>query len=121
MSARFLLLANTLGVAVYIFWQGLEKFWWESFGTWIISPVIFVRICPEPFKYHLLALINSWSAIDFLICGVPVVMFVAAILIGAIAYRKNSLPMAMAACVLMSTIFVVYHSVKHLGISFQII
>jgi len=121
MSARLLLLANALGMGVYILWQGVEKFCWEAFGTWIISPVIYVRICPMPFKYWLVSAVNDWAIVGFLLCLVPVAMAVVSLGLGARACWKGSLPVAIAACFLMTTIFIVYHSVKHLGIQFVLI
>jgi hypothetical protein len=121
MTARFLLLANSLGVAIYILWQGVEKFWWESFGTWMISPLIYVRICPEAFKPSMLALANSGWVANAIFCGIPLVMFVVALIAGSVAFWNKSLRLAAIACFLMSSIFLVYHSIKHLGMTFQVI
>lgn len=121
MIPRLLLLANTLGIAVYIFWQGMERFWWESYGTWIISPVIYVRLTPQPYKYWLLDALNSGPLLSYFLCFVPVFMGVVALAFGAVGYRRRSLSFAIAACALATTVFVVYHSVKHMGIQYQII
>jgi len=116
MPARLLLLASALGMGVYVLWQGVEKFCWEAFGTLIISPVIYVRICPQPFKYWLVSAVNDWPVVGFLLCLAPVAMTVLALGLAARACWKGSLPFAVTSCLLMLTIFAVYHSVKHMGI-----
>ena len=120
MTAQLLLVANAFGIVTYIFWQGLEKFYWESFGTWVISPIIYVRICPEPFKYWLLTGINS-GPLSQILCMIPVAMGFISLGLAALAIRKSSVPLALAACGLMSTIFIVYHSVKHMGMQLVLI
>ncbi len=121
MISRLLLLANGLGLGIYVLCQGIERFWWESFGTWVISPIIYIRLCPPPFQYWMVDAVNAQPLLGNLLCGVPVVMASTSLVLGVLAYRRRSLPFAVASCVLMTTIFVVYHSVKHMGMHFQTI
>jgi hypothetical protein len=115
--ARPLLFVNLAGIWVYIvLWTGAHRFFLESFATWIISPVIYTRICPDFFRAQLIYALAHQPMWGHLLCAVPVAMFVAAVGFGILAYRRRSFPVALLACVLMSSIFVVYHSVKHLGI-----
>lgn len=115
--ARPLIYANLAGIWAYIvLWQGAQRFFLESFGTWIISPVIYTRICPDFFRAPLTHALAQQPMLGHLLCIVPVAMFVVAVGFGFVAFRRRSFPVAVIACLLMSSIFVVYHSVKHLGI-----
>lgn len=116
--ARPLLFANMVGIWIYIFlWQGAQRFYFESFGTWVISPVIYTRLCPMPYKHSLLRALNAEPVLCDLLCAVPVGMFVVACALGVVAYRRRSFPFALSACLVMSAIFMTYHSVKHMGMT----
>src|SRR5436190_1390421 len=105
--ARPLLIANLAAIWIYIvLWQGAQRFWIESFATWIISPVIYARLCPMPYKQPLLKALTADHLLGNLMCAVPVGMFVIACLLGTLAYRRRSFPVALTACLLMSTIFI---------------
>jgi len=121
MIPRLLLLANGLGLGIYVLCQGIERFYWESFGTWVISPIIYIRLSPQPLKNWMIRAVNAEPMLGDFLCGVPVVMAILSLALGVLAYRRRSLPIALVSCGLMTTIFVVYHSVKHLGMHFQTI
>jgi hypothetical protein len=114
--ARPLIFANLAGIFGYIvLWTGAERFLFESFGTWVMSPVIYTRVCPELFRAPLIHALAHQPILGHLLCAIPVVMFFVAVAYGIVAYKRRSLLVALLACVLMSSIFVVYHSVKHMG------
>jgi hypothetical protein len=116
--ARPLLYANLAGIWAYIvLWQGAERFYIESFATWVISPIIYTRLCPMPYKEPLLRALTAEPALQDLLCAVPVGLFVVACAFGVLAYRRHSFPFAATACILMSSIFVTYHCVKHMGMT----
>lgn len=116
--ARPLLFANMACIWIYIvLWQGANRFYVESFSTWVISPLIYTRLCPEAYKYSLLKALNTQPAVGYLMCAIPVGMFAVACALGVVAYRRRSFPFALSACLVMSTIFVTYHSVKHMGMT----
>lgn len=120
MAARLLLIANALMIGIYICWQGIGKFFDESFFTWVISPVIYGRLCPLPLKPWYFGMATGYPLVaDIILCGIPVLMFVLALAFGFIAARKGSLRLAVVACLLMTTIFATYHSVKHMGIKVE--
>jgi hypothetical protein len=120
--ARPLIYANMAGIWVYIvLWQGAQRFFIESFATWVISPIIYTRICPDSFRAPLIRALVQEPLLSDLLCAVPVVMFVASLGFGFFAFRRRSFPLAVVACFLMSTIFVVYHSLKHLGMRLEYI
>ena len=45
---------TAMAILTYIFWKGPERFYYESFGTWIVSPGIYVRLLPVPLNEWLL-------------------------------------------------------------------
>lgn len=115
--ARPLLFANMAGIWAYIvLWQGMHRFLIESHANWVISPLIYTRICPEFFRADLIRALARHRVLSDCLCAVPVVIFAVAITCGILAYRRRSFALAFTACTLMSLIFVVYHSVKHLGL-----
>lgn len=115
MYARLLLLANLVAIGAYVLWQGLYRFSVESFGTWMLSPLIVLRLSPPPMRYWFLRLNAELPIFSEIVCLVPVLIFTIAAVLGTWSGRRGSLPVAMVACTLMTSIFVVYHSVKHLG------
>jgi hypothetical protein len=102
-----------------VLWQGAQRFFLESFGTWIISPIIYTRICPEFVRAPFIHALAREPILGHLLCAIPVAIFLMAAAFGFVAFRRRSFPVAVAACLLMSSIFVVYHSVKHLGIRLE--
>ena len=120
--ARPLIYVNLAAIWLYIVvWQGAERFFIESFGTWVISPVIYTRICPDAFRPSLLYALVHQPYLGDVLCAVPVAMAIVASVLGFIAFRRRSFSFAVVACLLMSTIFVVYHSLKHIGIHLQVV
>lgn len=118
--ARPLILANLAGIFAYIvLWQGVHRFSIESFGTWIISPIIYLRLCPEALREGFLRALVAEPWLGHLLCVIPVAMGLTALGFGWVAFRRRSFPVALAACLIMSSIFVVYHCVKHLGIKLE--
>ncbi len=117
MYARLLIIANVLALGVYVFFQGFYRFYMESFGTWMLSPLILLRLSPTPMKQWFLHMNAKLPVFSDLICIVPIVMIVTALVLATWSSRKGSLPGAIVACTLLTTVFVVYHSVKHLGMS----
>ncbi len=118
--ARPLILANLAAIWIYVvLWQGAQRFYVESFGTWVISPLIYARICPVPWKDGMVRALNSQPVLGYLMCAVPIAMALVACGLGVLAFRRRSFPVALVACLLMSSIFVVYHSVKHMGMTLE--
>jgi len=108
---------TVLLVILYIFWRGPERFCVESFGTWLISPGIYVRLLPEPINHWLLVGLVKQSWIGALLCIAPIFLLVVAAMAGVRSLYKNSMPYALACLGLVSTVFSVYHYVQPLGIS----
>jgi hypothetical protein len=104
---------------VYVLRVGPERFYYESWGTWIISPVIYTRISPAPFK--------DWLRLEFVqgpfatifVYAVPVALLFLAAVLALVSIGRNSLSIAFVSLGLVLTVFVVYHFLQPLGISYE--
>lgn len=103
-------------IAAYILLRGPERFCYESFGTWIISPVIYARILPDPLSSYLVTTLVRFPQISYIFYAVPVLMFVGAISAAGTAIFRRSLPMAATSLCLILTLFGVYHLLQPMGI-----
>lgn len=110
-----------LGVFLYLIWRGPERFCYESFGTLVISPEIYTRILPLPFKRWLLSALLKTPLLCYLLYAVPVFMLLGAIGAGIVSIRRNSALYAWASLVLVGIVFVVYHFLQPLGMTLNYI
>lgn len=116
-TAMRIVTLTLLGVLVYLIWRGPERFYYESFGTFVISPVIYTRILPLPFNHWLLAALVKAPMLSYVLYAVPVLMLLGAIVAGIISVRRDSVLYACASLVLVATVFGVYHFLQPLGMS----
>lgn len=109
------MLAIPLLVAGYVLMVGPERFYYESVGTLLLSPLIYLRFCPPsvalPVGRFLLE--NPWAVMA--VCGVPVGMLATAGAFGVAGYARNSLLPALVALLLVVAVFATYHCVQPLG------
>jgi hypothetical protein len=119
MAAKLLLVFNLLGLGWYILAQGVERFSYEAMAAWVFSPLIWWRVLPEPINQYILRSSNARWFCDAL-CMLPLLLCLLAILFGIRGFRTGSLSSATAACLLMTSIFVVFHSVKQFGVTVMI-
>lgn len=115
-AARIIAL-TLLGVFLYLIWRGPERFYYESFGTFIISPEIYTRVLPMPFNHWLLAALVKAPLLSYVLYAVPVLMLSGAIVAGIVSIRRNSALYAWASLVLVGIVFVVYHFLQPLGMT----
>lgn len=115
MISKLILVATAGAVCIYIFLRGVMDFYTEAFGTLLLSPTIYIRLAPSPLSELLLRMCTTVKGFDLMLCGIPVAMFVAALIAGYFAHERRSIPLALISSLLVSSIFIVYHSVKHLG------
>ncbi len=112
---RLMVLAIPVLVTAYVLAVGPDEFYYESLGTLILSPIIYLRFVPAsvalPAGRFLLE--HPWSAL--VLCAIPVVMLVVAVLLGIFAYRKNSLLLSSLALLLTLVVFTTYHYLQPLG------
>jgi hypothetical protein len=115
MPVNLVILLNPAFVASYIFWQGFEKFLIESYGTLILSPLIYIRLAPEPWSIYLLKASASSEWFCLFLCGIPLLMISGAAALLVRAFIHQCMTAALVAMLLVVMVFSVYHSVKHLG------
>jgi hypothetical protein len=116
-TARRIIAAVAILVAGYILWRGPVRFSVEAFGTLLFSPVICVRLLPEPLNHWLLRLIASVPMTSDILCLVPVLLLSFAMAFAIVSVCLNSLRFALGSALLTVTVFGVYHFVQPLGIT----
>jgi len=114
---RLLVLVIPVLVAAYVLAVGPHDFYYESLGTLLLSPIIYLRFVPASVALPAarFMLDHPWSAL--VLCAIPVVMLVVAVILGILAYRKNSLLLSSLALLLTLLIFTTYHYLQPLGFS----
>ncbi len=104
-------------ILIYVFWKGPERFYYEAFGTWIISPVIYVRILPVPFNQWLLSGIRNFPLLPAVLCMTPLLMLLVSLALAMYSIWQKSLLHAFISLGLTTIVFSVYHWVQPLGIT----
>jgi len=106
-----------IGIFVYLLWIGPEKFYYESFGTWIMSPLIYVRILPVPLNHVLLHALHDSPWLTYLLYAAPVLLMLIAFGVALTSIRKQSVASAFGALALMTLVLGVYHFLQPMGIT----
>jgi hypothetical protein len=104
-------------ILIYVFWKGPERFYYEAFGTWMISPVIYVRILPFPLNQWLLASIQNFPLLPAILCITPLLMLSLSFAFAIYSIWQKSLLHAFLSLALATTVFSVYHCVQPFGIT----
>lgn len=94
---------------------GPGVFWVESLGTLMLSPSVYVTLLPRWLAHPLAHSLYVFPALNLVICAIPLLMLAGATIFGALGFRRNSMTMALLACGLVATVFVVYHFVQPMG------
>lgn len=116
-NARRIVALTGILVVCYVVWIGPQRFYFESFGTWIISPVIYPRLLPAPWKGWLLRILVGTPWTGLVLQAIPVLMLLGAFAAALVAIAKDSAILACAALGLTGTVFGVYHFLQPLGIT----
>ncbi|MFZ4775659.1 MAG: hypothetical protein ACOYM3_09865 [Terrimicrobiaceae bacterium] len=110
--------ALTLSLLIfYLFRVGPERFYIESFGTWIISPVIYPRLLPSPWNAMLIKVLVYAPWTSFILQSIPVLLLLGATTAAVVSIVKDSLVLACLAMGLTGLVFGVYHCLQPLGIT----
>ncbi|MFV0338321.1 MAG: hypothetical protein ACK5LK_08795 [Chthoniobacterales bacterium] len=117
MPVNLTILLGPLVAFVYVFSQGVDRFFTEAYGTLLLSPTIYLRILPESVSNVLLPFFASSNLLCLALCAVPMGMLVLAVWLSVFAFKNRSMPSALLSLFLIVLVFGVYHSVKHLGFS----
>lgn len=120
-TARRIVALTGILVALYLAWIGPERFYLESFGTWIVSPAIYTRLLPSPWKGWLLRVLVGTPWTGVFLQAVPVLMLVGALAAAMISIAKDSVLLACAAMGLTGLVFGVYHFLQPLGITLYLL
>jgi len=112
---RLLVLAIPVLITAYVLAVGPTDFYYESFGTLLLSPVIYLRFLPASISHAAgrFLLDHSWAGL--VLCGIPVAMLLVAAIFWFLAYRKNSLLLSSFALLLALVVFTTYHFLQPLG------
>lgn len=117
-TARRVVIFTAALIVFYILCIGPERFAFESFGTWILSPLIYVRLLPEPLNHWLVTAMLRHPLIGHAFCVIPIAMLVAAFALAIHAVRRNSLSSAYVSLGLSATVFSVYHLIQPMGMTY---
>jgi len=116
-SARRIVALTGILIVVYVAWVGPERFYFESFGTLIVSPAIYPRLLPLPWKGWLLRVLVGAPWTGLFLQAVPVLMLLGAMAAAIVSIAKDSVLLAFAALGLTGIVFGVYHLLQPLGIT----
>jgi len=120
-TGRWVLVFTLAGLGAYFLWYGVERFYFESWGTWIFFPSICVRMLPMPFHGWLLRLLVLHPLAGYFLMGLPVLMLVVAFISGMMAASRNCLRLALLTMSLGATVFGVYHALQPFGMSYVLL
>jgi uncharacterized membrane protein len=116
-TPQLVVASTVMAIGIYVLWRGPERFYYESLGTLIISPGIYVRVLPFPFNQWLLAGIQSFRPLPAILCIAPLAVLLLSFAFALYSIWKESLLHAFASFALAATVFSVYHWMQPLGIS----
>lgn len=112
---KLLVLAIPALVAAYISVIGPDRFYHESFGTLILSPLIYLRFLPTSLGHPVGRFLLDHPAALHILCGIPVAILLASASLGVFAFRNNSLLLSSVALLLALMVFATYHFLQPLG------
>lgn len=104
-------------ILIYIFWQGPERFYYESLGTWSISPMIYVRVLPFPLNEWLLVGMRHVPLLTAVLQIAPLVMLSLSFALAMYSIWNKSVLHAFISLGLVATVFCVYHVIQPFGIT----
>lgn len=116
--AHLIVFFTVLFPGAYILAVGIQKFVIESWGTWLLSPIIYQRLTPGPLRYSLLSLMVKFPIFCDALCAIPVLILIAAAVLGAWALWDGSILKAGIAFWLVSGVFIAYHHLQPMGLSY---
>lgn len=109
-----------LFVFAYVMARGPVPFYYESLGTMLLAPVIYVRLLPEPYNYYLLKAFAANPLGCYLLCWVPVLMLLSAVSCALHSLRRGSLPAALTSLSICVLVFGTYHYLQPFGLTFAL-
>lgn len=119
-TARRIVALTAVLVVGYMAWVGPQRFYFESFGTLIVSPAIYPRLLPSPWKGHLLKILVGTPWTGFILQAIPVLMLLGALAAALVAIAKDSALLACGAMGMTGIVFGVYHFLQPFGITLHV-
>ncbi len=116
-SVRKILALTGVSLALYLLWVGPERFYYESFGTWIVSPAIYPRLLPSPWNGWLIQTLLHVPGACLLLQAIPVLLLLGALAAGIFSIRRDSRPLACLCLGSTALVFGVYHWLQPFGIT----
>ena len=116
-TARRIVALTGILVVLYLAWVGPERVYYESFGTLIVSPVIYPRLLPTPWKGWLLRVLFGVPWTGLVLQAVPVLMLLGALAAAVVSIAKDSALLACAALGLTGIVFGAYHFLQPFGMT----
>jgi hypothetical protein len=104
-------------ILIYVFWQGPERFYYESFGTWIVSPGIYVRLLPFPLNEWLLIGMRHAPLLASVLHLAPLAMLALSCALAMYSIWNQTVVHALISLALVAAVFSVYHFIQPLGIT----
>ena len=104
----------------YILWKGPERFCYESFGTWIVSPGIYVRLLPFPLNEWLLTALRHMPLLASALHLVPVALLSLSFALSLYAIWNKTVVHAFISLGLAVAVFSAYHFLQPFGIELVI-
>jgi len=104
----------------YVIIRGPIPFYYESLGTMLLAPVIYVRLLPAPYDHYLLMAFAANPLGCYLLCWVPVLLLVSAVSCALHSLRCGSLPAALTSLSICVVVFGTYHFLQPLGFTFAL-
>ena len=104
-------------VVLYIFWQGPERFYYESLGTWSISPLIYASVLPFPVNEWLIVGMRHIPLLTAALHTAPLLMLAISFALAMYSIWNSSVLHALISLGLVATVFSVYHVMQPFGIT----
>ena len=107
---------TAMAIITYILWQGPDRFYYESFGTWIISPGIYVRLLPFPFNEWLLRALRHIPLLASALHLAPVALLALSFALSLYSIWNKTVVHAFISLALAAAVFSAYHFLQPFGI-----
>jgi len=104
----------------YVIARGPEPFYYESMGTMLLAPVIYVRLLPAPYNHYLLQAFAANPLGCYLLCWVPVLLLISSVSCAFYSIRRQSFVAALTSLLICLVVFRTYHWLQPLGLTFAL-
>lgn len=107
---------TAMAILTYILWRGPERFCYESFGTLIVSPVIYVRLLPFPLNEWLLTALRHIPVLASALHVAPLAILALSFALSLYSIWNKTVVHAFISLGLAAAVFSAYHFLQPFGI-----